>query len=224
MFLYYQRKISKKDVTKRILFSWLIVFVVSLVIGGVVGTLVGSRIAEENRDEQEEPNSFTVYGAYDDKCFTSEVSVNWHADEDFKPLDCNLDEEIQEFLYYLCKGYDIDFTFVMAIIQAESSFNPDIISSTDDYGLMQINKNNHEWITKAIGVKNFTDPKENVRAGCFVIRKLFEKYQNPEMVLMVYHFGEHGAITLWNEGIYESKYSQQVLKYQQQFNEQMEGD
>ena len=43
------------------------------------------------------------------------------------------------------------------------------------------------------------------------------------MVLMAYHFGEHGAKTLWNEGVYECKYSQTVMEYQKQFNEQMEG-
>ena len=214
----YPKQFKRKDIAKRILVSWIMIGILTLLIGFCMGYILSHKI------KQEESNSFTVYGAYDDKCFTSEVSFDWCADEKFKPLDCALDEEIQEFLYYLCKGYDIDFTFVMAIIQAESSFNPDIVSNTGDYGLMQINKNNHAWITKTIGVKDFTDPKENVRAGCFVIRKLFEKYQNPEMVLMAYHFGEHGAKTLWNEGIYDSKYSQQVLKYQQQFNEQMEGD
>lgn len=213
----YPKQIKRKEIAKRIITSW--------IVGGVIFFLVGFLICWLilNRSEQQEEKQFTVYGAYDDRCFTSEVSLDdWVMDDKFEPLKCELDKETQEFVYYLCKSYDIDFTLIMAVIQAESSFKSDLISETNDYGLMQINKTNHEWITKNIGVTNYLDSKENVRAGCFVLRKLFEKYQDSEMVLMAYHFGERGAKTLWNEGVYESKYSQTVLKYQKQFIEQME--
>lgn len=212
----YPKQIKRKEIAKRIITSW--------IVGGVIFFLVGFLICWLilNRSEQQEEKQFTVYGAYDDRCFTSEVSLDdWVMDDKFEQLDCELDKETQEFVYYLCKSYDVDFTFVMAVMQAESSFEADLISGTNDYGLMQINKSNHEWVTKAIGVTDFTDPKENVRAGCFIIRKLFEKYQKSEMVLMAYHFGEHGAKTLWNEGVYECKYSQTVMEYQKQFNEQV---
>lgn len=212
----YPKQIKRKEIVKRIITSW--------IVGGVIFFLVGFLICWLilNRSEQQEEKQFTVYGAYDDRCFTSEVSLDdWVMDDKFEQLDCELDKETQEFVYYLCKSYDVDFTFVMAVMQAESSFEADLISGTNDYGLMQINKSNHEWVTKAIGVTDFTDPKENVRAGCFIIRKLFEKYQKSEMVLMAYHFGEHGAKTLWNEGVYECKYSQTVMEYQKQFNEQV---
>lgn len=163
-----------------------------------------------------------VYGAYDDRVFDHEISLDWSADDlEFEPIDCNLDPELQEFTFYLCKGYDIDFSLVMAIMMQESSFRSDLISSTNDYGLMQINKCNHEWITKTIGVDDFLDPEQNIRAGVFVIRKLFEKYTDPEMVLMSYHFGDDGAQKLWKAGIYESKYSQSVLNYQKQFYEEV---
>lgn len=224
----YPKQIKRKEIAKRIIISWVVVGVIWFLIGFLVCWLIlhipVEQSVEQSVDETTEQKEFTVYGAYDDRCFTSEISLDWCPDEEFEALDCDLDKETQEFVYYLCKGYDIDFTLVMAIMQAESSFRPELVSETGDYGLMQINKANHTWITKTIGVMNYLDPKENVRAGCFVIRKLFEKYQKSEMVLMAYHFGEHGAKTLWNEGVYESKYSQSVLKYQKQFSEQMEGD
>ena len=217
----YQKQIKRKEIAKRIIISWVVVGVICFFVGFLVCWLILHIPFERSVDETTEQKEFTVYGAYDDRCFTSEISLDWCPDEEFEPLDCDLDKETQEFVYYLCKGYDIDFTLVMAIMQAESSFRPELISKTGDYGLMQINKENHEWITKTIGVTNYLDPKENVRAGCFIIRKLFEKYQKSEMVLMAYHFGEHGAKTLWNEGVYECKYSQTVMEYQKQFNEQV---
>ena len=51
-----------------------------------------------------------------------------------------MDDDLQEFIYYLSAGYNIDFTLAMAVIQHESSFRSDVVSSTNDYGLMQINK------------------------------------------------------------------------------------
>lgn len=226
----YPKQIKRKDITKRIVISWLLIAVVFFTSGFAIGKLTTPKhkdiepIEQTVEPKEEAPKQFTVYGAYDDRTFTSEVSLDWGSDDNFEPLDCKLDEETQEFTYYLCKGYDIDFTLVMAVMFAESSFRSDLVSGTNDYGLMQINKCNHQWLTETIGVTDFTDPKQNVRAGCFIIRKLFEKYQNPEMVLMAYHFGENGAKNLWNEGIYESKYSQAVLKYQKDFIEQTGGD
>lgn len=181
-----------------------------------VEEIVGEPIETESNGDP------IVYGAYDDRVFTHEISMDWGGDEfDFTPIDCDLDPQLQEFTYCLCKGYDIDFTLIMAIMMQESSFRSDLISSTNDYGLMQINKCNHEWITKTIGVDDFLNPEQNIRAGVFVIRKLFEKYTDPEMVLMSYHFGDDGAQKLWKAGIYESKYSQSVLNYQKQFNEEV---
>ena len=78
----------------------------------------------------------------------------------------------------------------MALIQHESSFDPNVISSTNDYGYMQINAINHNWLTETIGVTDYTDPYQNIRAGVFVLRKLFERYQDTNMVLMAYNMGK----------------------------------
>jgi len=143
---------------------------------------------------------------------------------DFKPLDCKMPEEQQEFVYYLCSGYNLDFTLVMALIQHESSFDPNVISNTNDYGYMQINAINHDWLTETIGVTDYTDPYQNIRAGVFVLRKLFERYQDTDMVLMAYNMGENGASRLWEKGIFETDYTQSILTIQEQFNDQLEGD
>lgn len=166
-----------------------------------------------------------VYGAYDDRTFTQEISLDWGAgDLNFTPLDYKMPEEQQEFTYYLCTGYNIDFTLVMALIQNESSFDPSVISVTNDYGYMQINKINHQWLTDTLGVTDFTDPYQNIRAGVFVLRKLYERYQDTNMVLMAYNMGEDGAARLWEKGIYSTDYTEKILNYQTQFNEQMGGE
>lgn len=54
----------------------------------------------------------------------------------------------------------------------------------------------------------FTDPYQNIRAGVFVLRKLFERYQDTNMVLMAYNMGEDGADRLWEKGIYSTDYTE----------------
>ena len=216
---------------KRLMILLTAVSVFWLLIGASVGygviTHIKAKDTKENeaRTLEQVDTETLVYGAYDDRCFTGEVSLDWCGEDlNFKPIDCDMPKEQQEFTYYLCSGYDIDFTLVMALIRNESSFNPGVISETNDYGYMQINKINHQWLTDTLGVTDFTDPYENIRAGVFVLRKLFERYQDTNMVLMAYNMGEDGAARLWDKGIYSTEYTEKIMNYQEQFNDQLEGD
>lgn len=227
----YSKNLRKAAMAKRVLTMLCIALLLGLVIGGVSGyVLKGHITAKDKKKEVTGTNTqlstkTLVYGAYDDRCFTEEISLDWGADDlDFTPLDCKMPEEQQEFVYYLCSGYNLDFTLVMALIQHESSFDPNVISNTNDYGYMQINAINHDWLTETIGVTDYTDPYQNIRAGVFVLRKLFERYQDTDMVLMAYNMGENGASRLWEKGIFETDYTQSILTIQEQFNDQLEGD
>lgn len=227
----YSKNLRKAAMAKRVLTMLCIALLLGLVIGGVSGyVLKGHITAKDKKKEVTGTNTqlstkTLVYGAYDDRCFTEEISLDWGADDlDFTPLDCKMPEEQQEFVYYLCSGYNLDFTLVMALIQHESSFDPNVISNTNDYGYMQINAINHDWLTETIGVTDYTDPYQNIRAGVFVLRKLFERYQDTDMVLMAYDMGENGASRLWEKGIFETDYTQSILTIQEQFNDQLEGD
>lgn len=227
----YSKNLRKAAMAKRVLTMLCIALLLGLVIGGVSGyVLKGHITAKDKKKEVTGTNTqlstkTLVYGAYDDRCFTEEISLDCGVgDLDFKPLDCKMPEEQQEFVYYLCSGYNLDFTLVMALIQHESSFDPNVISNTNDYGYMQINAINHDWLTETIGVTDYTDPYQNIRAGVFVLRKLFERYQDTDMVLMAYNMGENGASRLWEKGIFETDYTQSILTIQEQFNDQLEGD
>ena len=110
----------------------------------------------------------------------------------------------------------------MALIQHETNFEAGAISSTDDYGLMQINSVNHTYLAEELGITDFLDPYENVKAGMFILRKLFEKYDTPEKVLMAYNMGETGAARLWEQGIFEVNYSKEVLQKQAEYAAEIE--
>lgn len=233
----YGRKVIRSKQSQRIVKNRFLIFTaVVLLIGALLGALLGALIAGiAHKDTKEietgttsEKNEYIMqhvnhYGAYDGRVFTSEMSLDWGAgDLEFIPLDCALDERTQEFVFYICQGYNIDWTLVMALMQKESSFRSNIISSTDDYGLMQINKCNHEWLEETIGVTDFLDKEQNIRAGVFVLRKLFEEYTDPNLVLMAYNMGSTGAEKLWNKGIYSTPYVDEILTYQAEFEKQLE--
>lgn len=205
------KPIKRRTIANRIITSWVIIALIFSVVGFAIGTVSHSS----------KPKTETlIYGrAADGKIFDGDMSVNYESEDTlFVPLGVPLDSDVQEFIYYLSKGYNMDFTFVMAIIQQESGYQPDAVSNTDDYGLMQINKVNHGYITDEIGVTNYLDPYENVRAGMFILRKLFEKYETPEKVLMAYNLGESGAKALWDKGIFETNYSKSVQQIQSELN------
>lgn len=227
----YSKNLKKSAIAKRVLILLGVSLGVGLMIGGVSGYALKTHITARDKDKSiectlEQGSTDTlVYGAYDDRVFTQEISLDWDVNNgDFNPLDCKMPEEQQEFTYYLCSGYNIDFALVMALIQNESSFDPAVISTTNDYGYMQINKMNHQWLTDTLGVTNFIDPYQNIRAGVFVLRKLFERYEDANMVLMAYNMGENGASRLWEKGIFETDYTQSILTIQEQFNDQLGGD
>ena len=222
----YSKSIKKTSIAKRILISWLIVAIIFSLVGILIGSLIshGSDKATEPEAEAEAETEteILIYGQYDGRIFNGEMSMDWGGDLNFVPLDVPMDEDLQEFIFYLSAGYNIDFTLVMAMIQQESGFQADVISGSNDYGLMQINKINHPYITETLGITDFLEPYNNVRSGMFILRKLFEKYETPEKALMAYNMGETGASRLWEQGIFETNYSKKVLQYQQQFIEELE--
>ena len=121
--------------------------------------------------------------------------------------------ELQEYTYKTCIEYGIvdHYELVLALMWRESNFNPTSISSTNDYGLMQINKVNHAWLTKKLGITDFLDAEQNIEAGVYILSSLLHKYRDVNKALMAYQFGENGARRYWNRGIYKSPHSQSTL-------------
>lgn len=224
----YSRNFSRAAVAKRVSILGLAVAIISGLIGSVLGYALKTHITAKqtanggSRQIHGDRGETLVYGAYDDRIFTYEMSLDWGSGDLLTPLDCDMPEDIQEFVYYICAGYNLDFTLVMALIAHESEFDPDVISSTNDYGYMQINVINHEWLTETLGVTDYLDPYQNIRAGVLVLRKLFERYQDTNMVLMAYNMGETAASRLWEQGIFETDYTQSILTIQQKYNAQLE--
>lgn len=204
---------DKRKSRKRAKYAAYLVLLGIFLIGAIVGGLIASAAVKTTANETaaaEPALSSEPYGTRDGKTLTDEGVLILQS-SNFAPLDCGLSPELQEYTYYLCEAYYLDFDFVMGLMYTESSFRADIISGTNDYGLMQINAINHATLSDKLGITDFTDPYQNIRAGVYILRGLFEKYDDAARVCMAYNMGEYGASVLWDKGIYNTTYSNKVL-------------
>lgn len=215
----YSRNIKKASIAKRVVISWVVVAILFSLVGFGIGRISKNDTAANDVNQKE----VLIFGQPDGKMFEAELPMNWENTLTFTPLDVPMNEELQEFVFFLSAAYDIDFTFAMALIQQESNYQADVVSATNDYGLMQINLQNHTYLKEQLGISDFLNPYDNIRAGMFTLRNLFEKYETPEKVLMAYNMGETGASRLWERGIFEINYSKSILQIQQKLNAELEG-
>lgn len=117
--------------------------------------------------------------------------------------------EYQDYLYEMCVKYDIEeyYTLLIAQMYHESKFRADAISQTNDYGLMQINKGNHEWLGGMLGNYDFLDPYNNIEAGVYMMSYGLKKYNDVHKALVCYNSGEGEVIN----GVYSTRYSYGVI-------------
>ena len=127
--------------------------------------------------------------------------------------DVPLSHELQDYIFALCEEKNVPSRLVIAMIETESSFRSDVISGTNDYGLMQINACNHEWMSERYGVTDFLDPFQNVLCGISYIAGHLDSCDGDiEMALMSYNMGGYGASLLWEKGVYSTAYSRKIVE------------
>ena len=126
--------------------------------------------------------------------------------------DIPLSHELQDFLREECEKRGIPIEYALAIMTVENtSFNPERVNSTNDYGLWQINIGNHNYIREHLGKDlDFTNPYDNIEAGVFWISRYYPRY-GFEQAAMCYHHGEGHAKKLFKAGNTNDGYSQQVM-------------
>lgn len=94
----------------------------------------------------------------------------------FKQYNINLSKELQIYAYNMATRYGVPYELFLAMMYVESGFQANKISSTNDYGMCQINKGNHAYLTKQLGVTNFLDPYQNIQAGAFFLARYFKSW------------------------------------------------
>lgn len=133
--------------------------------------------------------------------------------------DIKLSEELQEYIYEQCTENNLEYELVLAVMYTESRFKDNLISKTNDYGLMQINQCNHKNLRKQLGITDFLNPRQNIDAGIYMLSDLYSRYSDAHQVLTAYNWGEYGMLRGWKKGTRTSKYSRLVLKHKSQLEQ-----
>ena len=134
--------------------------------------------------------------------------------------DIPLSESLQRYIYEVSEDEHVPVTLIFAMIEHESGFNHEVISVTDDYGLMQINEVNHKWLAEEYRCADFLNPYQNVFCGIKIISSYFEKYEGDyHKALMAYNMGEYGAVKAWQNGVTSTNYSTRIISLMKQYEE-----
>ena len=172
---------------------------------------------EQPKDRQEAPTA--EYAIF---CDTPEavemapvlmtaVKITAEAVEEDKPYyDVPLTEELQDYIFDLSEEYGVPAEVVFAVIKTESSYRPNTVGKAGEKGLMKIHPVNFEQLEETLGITDFTDPKQNILCGVYMLSKLYAKYDTTTEVLMCYNCGERGAKNLWKKGITKTAYTEKI--------------
>lgn len=89
---------------------------------------------------------------------------------------------------------------VASIINEESSFNKNAVSSKGAVGLMQLMPTTAEWICERLNtIYNKDDlfiPELNIKYGTYYLNYLIKKFKNKDTALVAYNAGE-GVVSKW---------------------------
>ena len=98
--------------------------------------------------------------------------------------------KIANMVRKLAPNYQLDPNLVLAVIEAESNFNPKALSPKNAQGLMQLIPETAE----RFGVEDAWDPEQNIRGGMAYLRWLLKQFDNDiQLALAGYNAGE-GAV------------------------------
>lgn len=107
----------------------------------------------------------------------------------------SIDEErmlIEREVEKYAEEYDIPAELILAMVETESTFNPEATSTSGCIGLMQIDPRWHEDRMDKYAVEDLYDISDNLRIGCDYMAELLDKY-DVKTALMVYNEGWNGA-------------------------------
>ena len=126
-------------------------------------------------------------------------------------FDVPLSHSLQQYIYEICADNDLSVSLVIALIDQESNFNPECVSDTNDYGLMQINECNFQWVKEDYNIVDMFNPYQNVYCGINILAGYLHKYDDDyTKALMCYNLGEYGASKAWENGIFCTDYTKAV--------------
>lgn len=135
-----------------------------------------------------------------------------------------LPEDVQAYLWELCKERELDYYMVLALIERESGYRSDAVGdSGNSFGYCQVYKKWHIERMAKEQVEDLTDPYGNLKVGTSFLAEIQEKYKSSgaHCILMVYNMGEDTAKKLWKDYIYSSEYSRGIMRRAEEIEQEL---
>lgn len=105
--------------------------------------------------------------------------------ESLSTKDENNIEYIKAIAHEASEKYNIDYSFIMAVIDQESKFNRFAKSPVGAKGLMQL----MDPTAKELGVKNVFNIRDNIMGGTKYLYQLKKQFNTKELILAAYNGG-----------------------------------
>jgi len=110
--------------------------------------------------------------------------------------------QYEALIFRYSETHDLDPFLVMGVIQAESSFRPEVVSPMGATGLMQIMPGTAEWLAGRMGIDfeegDLINPAYNIRMGTYYLRLLINMFEYVDTALAAYNAGM-GNVRSWLE-------------------------
>ncbi len=115
--------------------------------------------------------------------------------------------------------YGFDPVFILALIQNESRFNPEMRGNHTEIGLMQIKPTTAAWISKKMGLKFYKgektllDPTGNIKVGIAFMSMLRDQFDShSRLYISAYNMGAKKVRDIVADDRMPSEYVQAVMK------------
>jgi len=96
------------------------------------------------------------------------------------------------------EAYDMEPTFMAAVIYAESRYDPEAVSPQNAQGLMQITPDTADFIQRNSGITgDFTEPETNIWMGTWQLSYLQGRYLGDERLMLAAYNSGQGSVDGW---------------------------
>ncbi len=122
-------------------------------------------------------------------------------------------KEYSDLIETYAEEYDVDKSLLYALVECESGFDKNAVSSVGAKGLTQITPETFKWLQSKTGESYTEDalfePEISVKYGAFFLSMLLDEFGDTKTALAAYHAGR-GQVNEWLENPEYSKDSKKL--------------